>query len=148
MRALIQRVACAKVSVDHAEIACINHGLLAFIGIEALDGSLEIERLSHKLLNYRIFADELGKMNLSLSDIRGDLLLVSQFTLAADTKKGLRPSFSSAKKPSDAALLFDQLTEHLRASEHLFGKLATGQFGANMQVALINDGPVTFHLQV
>ncbi|SDP05800.1 D-aminoacyl-tRNA deacylase [Pseudomonas jinjuensis] len=145
MKGLIQRVRGARVEVDGEIVGAIDHGLLALVGVEPQDDEEAAKRLLHKLLNYRVFADAEGKMNLSLSDVGGGLLLVSQFTLAADTRKGLRPSFSSAAAPERGAELFDFLVEQARTRHP---QVATGRFGANMQVHLVNDGPVTFLLEV
>lgn len=144
MKGLIQRVRGARVEVDGEIVGTIDHGLLALVGVEPQDDEDSVNRLLHKLLNYRVFGDDEGKMNLSLSDVGGGLLLVSQFTLAADTRKGLRPSFSSAAPPARGAALFDLLVEQARERHPL---VATGRFGANMQVHLVNDGPVTFLLE-
>ncbi len=144
MKGLIQRVRGARVEVEGEVVGSIDHGLLVLVGVEPQDGEESVNRLLHKLLNYRVFGDDEGKMNLSLSDVGGGLLLVSQFTLAADTRKGLRPSFSSAAPPERGAALFDLLVEQARARHPL---VATGRFGANMQVHLVNDGPVTFLLE-
>ena len=144
MKALSQRVASARVEVAGEVVGAIDQGLLALVGVEPQDTPASVEKLLHKLLNYRVFSDAAGKMNLSLSDVAGGLLLVSQFTLAADTKSGLRPSFSSAAPPALGAELFDRLVAQARAKHP---QVATGQFGADMQVHLINDGPVTFLLE-
>jgi len=144
MKGLIQRVRGARVEVDGEIVGAIDHGLLALVGVEPQDDEESVNRLLHKLLNYRVFGDDEGKMNLSLSNVGGGLLLVSQFTLAADTRKGLRPSFSSAAPPEKGAALFDLLVEQARERHPL---VATGRFGANMQVHLVNDGPVTFLLE-
>jgi D-tyrosyl-tRNA(Tyr) deacylase len=144
MKGLIQRVRGARVEVEGEIVGAIDHGLLALVGVEPQDDEESVNRLLHKLLNYRVFGDDEGKMNLSLSDVGGGLLLVSQFTLAADTRKGLRPSFSSAAPPEKGAALFDLLVEQARERHPL---VATGRFGANMQVHLVNDGPVTFLLE-
>ncbi|MBB4863070.1 D-tyrosyl-tRNA(Tyr) deacylase [Pseudomonas nitritireducens] len=144
MKGLIQRVRGARVEVDGEIVGAIDQGLLALVGVEPQDDEESVNRLLHKLLNYRVFADDEGKMNLSLSDVGGGLLLVSQFTLAADTRKGLRPSFSSAAPPEKGAALFDLLVAKARERHSL---VATGRFGANMQVHLVNDGPVTFLLE-
>ncbi|MCP8467411.1 D-aminoacyl-tRNA deacylase [Pseudomonas sp. ZM23] len=144
MKGLIQRVSGARVEVGGEVVGAIDHGLLVLVGVEPEDSEESANRLLHKLLNYRVFGDDEGKMNLSLSDVGGGLLLVSQFTLAADTRKGLRPSFSSAAPPERGAALFDFLVEQARARHSL---VATGRFGANMQVHLVNDGPVTFLLE-
>ncbi|WP_106476581.1 D-aminoacyl-tRNA deacylase [Phytohalomonas tamaricis] len=144
MRALIQRVRHAEVRVEGDVIGAIDHGLLALIGVEKNDDEARLDKLLHKLLNYRIFSDDEGKMNKSLSDVDGGLLLVSQFTLVADTGKGLRPSFSSAAAPADGERLFTELVTRARAA---WPKVETGKFGADMQVSLTNDGPVTFLLE-
>jgi D-tyrosyl-tRNA(Tyr) deacylase len=144
MKGLIQRVSAARVEVDGEIVGAIDQGLLALVGVEPQDDEASAQRLLHKLLNYRVFADIEGKMNLSLGDVGGGLLLVSQFTLAADTRKGLRPSFSSAAPPARGAELFEHLVDQARTRHPL---VATGRFGANMQVHLVNDGPVTFLLE-
>lgn len=143
MKTLIQRVRSARVEVAGEVVGVIDQGLLALVGIEPQDTPASVEKALHKLLNYRVFSDAAGKMNLSLSEVAGGLLLVSQFTLAADTKSGLRPSFTSAAPPALGAELFDLLVTQARARHP---QVATGQFGADMQVHLINDGPVTFLL--
>jgi D-tyrosyl-tRNA(Tyr) deacylase len=144
MKALIQRVRGARVEVAGEVVGAIDQGLLALVGVEPQDTPASVEKILHKLLNYRVFSDAAGKMNLSLSDSGGGLLLVSQFTLAADTKSGLRPSFSSAAPPALGAELFDLLVTQARAKH---SQVATGRFGADMQVHLVNDGPVTFLLE-
>jgi D-tyrosyl-tRNA(Tyr) deacylase len=144
MKALIQRVRGARVEVAGEVVGAIDQGLLALVGVEPQDTPASVEKILHKLLNYRVFSDAAGKMNLSLSDVGGGLLLVSQFTLAADTKGGLRPSFSSAAPPALGAELFDLLVTQACAKHP---QVATGQFGADMQVHLVNDGPVTFLLE-
>ena len=144
MIALIQRVSNAAVHIEGIEVAAIGKGILALIGVERGDGEAEAQRLAERVLAYRIFADAQGKMNLSLKDIGGELLAVPQFTLAADTNSGLRPSFSSAAAPADGELLFIKFTEKAAEAVHV----ATGRFGADMKVSLVNDGPVTFWLQV
>ena len=144
MIGLIQRVKKASVEVDDAVVGEIKQGLLVLIGVEKGDSESDADRLCERLFNYRVFSDAEDKMNLSLKDIDGELLLVSQFTLAADTQKGARPSFSSAATPEEGRRLFDLLVEKARAKSE---KVATGQFGADMQVSLVNDGPVTFWLQ-
>ena len=144
MKALIQRVRGARVEVAGEVVGAIDQGLLALVGVEPQDTPASVEKILHKLLNYRVFSDAAGKMNLSLSDVGGGLLLVSQFTLAADTKGGLRPSFSSAAPPALGAELFDLLVTQARGKHP---QVATGQFGADMQVHLVNDGPVTFQLE-
>jgi D-aminoacyl-tRNA deacylase len=141
--ALIQRVGHAAVSVDGAEIASIGRGILALVGVQRGDTQAEAARLAERVLAYRIFADAAGKMNLSLRDIGGELLAVPQFTLAADTNSGLRPSFSSAASPAEGEKLF---VEFVKAAEGM--RVSTGRFGADMKVSLVNDGPVTFWLQV
>jgi D-tyrosyl-tRNA(Tyr) deacylase len=144
VKALIQRVKHASVTVDGSTIGAIDHGLLALIGVEKGDSEAEADKLLHKLLHYRVFSDDAGKMNHNLQQAEGGLLLVSQFTLAADTHKGLRPSFSSAAPPEEGQRLFHYLVDRARAA---WPQVATGQFGADMQVALTNDGPVTFLLE-
>ncbi len=144
MKALLQRVRAARVEVDGEVVGAIDQGLLVLVGVEPQDSEASADKLLHKLLNYRVFGDADGKMNLSLSDVAGGLLLVSQFTLAADTRSGLRPSFSSAAPPAQGAALFDYLLA--RAAER-HPQVASGRFGADMQVHLINDGPVTFLLE-
>ncbi len=143
MIALIQRVTSAAVEVDAKQIASIGKGILALIGVERGDGDAEATRLAERVLAYRIFADAQGKMNLSLKDIGGELLAVPQFTLAADTNSGLRPSFSSAASPADGERLFDSFVSKAAAV-----RVQTGRFGADMKVSLVNDGPVTFWLRV
>lgn len=145
MIGLLQRVSQASVEVNGTVIGAIENGLLVLVGIQKHDQLSHAERLLQKLLDYRVFADEAGKMNLSLRDIRGGLLLVPQFTLAADTNKGLRPSFSSAAPPDEGKRLFETM---VALAKEAHPKVATGQFGADMKVALINDGPVTFWLEV
>lgn len=144
MLGLIQRVSSASVSIENNLCGQINQGILLLLGVEKNDGPTESDQLLKKLLNYRIFADDNGKMNRSLVDINGDLLIVSQFTLAADTKKGLRPSFSSAAAPQEAKALYEYFLAQAKNIHN--GKIASGQFGADMQVSLCNDGPVTFLL--
>lgn len=144
MIALIQRVSEASVSVDGQRIGAIGRGLLALVGVRPADDEQTAQRLLERLLAYRVFADAEGRMNLSLTDTGGGLLLVPQFTLAADTRKGNRPGFSTAAPPEQAARLFEHLCELARRTHPV---VATGQFGADMKVALINDGPVTFWLQ-
>ncbi len=143
MLGLIQRVSEARVVIDGNVHGEIGGGLLLLLGVQKGDGSAEIDKLLHKLLNYRVFPDEKGHMNLSLLDTGGELLIVSQFTLAASTKKGLRPSFSSAAAPELAEQLYDEFVE--KAGKEV--RVATGSFGADMKVGLINDGPVTFLLE-
>jgi len=143
--ALLQRVTEARVTVAGECIAEIETGLLAFIGVERGDGEAQAERMLERLLGYRIFSDAGGHMNLSLEQIRGALLLVPQFTLPADTRKGARPSFSPAAAPEEGKILFDHL---LACAKSQHSNVQSGRFGADMQVALVNDGPVTFMLQV
>lgn len=145
MKSLIQRVSQARVSVAGATVGAIDQGLLVLVGIEPTDDQEAIERMAHKLLHFRVFADVEGKMNLNVQQIEGGLLLVSQFTLAADTRKGLRPSFTSAASPTVAEERFNQLVAAVRSR---YSQVATGQFGADMSVSLTNDGPVTFLLEV
>lgn len=145
MKALLQRVSEASVVIEGTKVAQIASGLLVLLGIEPEDNQQSAEKMLHKLLNYRVFADEQGRMNKSLTDTQGGLLLVSQFTLAADTRSGLRPGFSTAAAPAQAAVLFEQLVS---MAQQRHPNVQTGQFGADMQVQLINDGPVTFLLEV
>jgi len=145
MIALIQRVSEAKVVVNNKNIGEIKQGVLAFIGVEKNDNEEQVTRLLDKVLSYRIFADTDDKMNLSVQDIEGGLLLVPQFTLAADTQKGCRPSFSSAAPPALGEALFDKFVEQAKSK---YKYIETGQFGADMKISLLNDGPVTFWLQV
>lgn len=145
MKALLQRVNQASVSIDGVEVARIGAGLLVLVGIEPDDNQRILEKVLHKLLNYRVFADEQERMNKSLTDVQGGLLLVSQFTLAADTRSGLRPGFSTAAAPAQAEALFEQLVQ---MAKQRYANVQTGQFGADMQVQLVNDGPVTFMLEV
>ena len=144
MKALLQRVSAARVEVDGEVVGAIDQGLLVLVGVEPQDTEASADKLLHKLVNYRVFADAEGKMNLSLGAVGGGLLLVSQFTLAADTKSGLRPSFSTAASPARGEELFDYLVAQARLKHP---QVATGRFGANMQVHLVNDGPVTFLLE-
>jgi D-tyrosyl-tRNA(Tyr) deacylase len=144
MKALIQRVRRASVEVNGQESGAIDRGLLALVGVEKDDDEARAERLLHRLLHYRVFNDGEGKMNLDLQQVEGGLLLVPQFTLAADTRKGMRPSFSSAAPPAEGERLFHYLLEKARVG---WPRVASGIFGADMQVALINDGPVTFLLE-
>jgi D-tyrosyl-tRNA(Tyr) deacylase len=144
MKALLQRVREARVEVDGEVVGAIDQGLLVLVGVEPQDNQACVSKLLHKLLNYRVFSDAAGKMNLSLKDVAGGLLLVSQFTLAADTRSGLRPGFSTAAPPAQGEALFEHLL--LQAREQ-HATVACGRFGADMQVHLINDGPVTFLLE-
>ncbi|MBJ2239051.1 D-aminoacyl-tRNA deacylase [Pseudomonas sp. MF6768] len=145
MKGLLQRVRGARVEVAGQVVGAIDQGLLVLVAVEPSDTAASADKLLHKLLNYRVFSDDEGKMNLSLKDIGGGLLLVSQFTLAADTKSGLRPSFSKAAPPALGEALFEHL---LSQAQQLHGTVASGRFGADMQVHLVNDGPVTFLLQI
>lgn len=144
MIALIQRVTQAEVRVGARTIGAIRHGMLVFIGVQREDTESDADRLLARLLSYRIFADAQGRMNLDLKAVSGGLLLVSQFTLAADTRSGTRPGFTSAAEPQRARLLFDYLVTQAQAAH---SDTRTGEFGADMQVSLVNDGPVTFWLQ-
>ena len=144
MIGLLQRVSRARVEVNSCIIAQISTGILVFTGIEKDDTGARADRLLERLLGYRIFPDESGRMNLSLTDIQGGLLLVPQFTLPADTKKGMRPSFSSAAAPETGMQLFDYLLSRAKSS---YQYVESGKFGADMQVHLVNDGPVTFWLK-
>ena len=145
MIALLQRVSHAKVVADDRTIGEIASGIMALIGVEKTDTEEQADRLLERVLGYRIFADADDKMNLSLKDTKGGLLLVPQFTLVANTEKGMRPSFSSAAPPAEGERLFGYL---LQKARHEHSNIAAGQFGADMQVSLTNDGPVTFWLQV
>lgn len=147
MKGLIQRVSSASVSVDGQIIADIPQGLLLLLGVERGDGSEQVESLARKIVNYRVFSDDQGRMNRSLLDVSGALLVVPQFTLAADTGSGTRPGFSTAAPPEFAESLFLQFLE-VAGSLLPGGRIESGQFGADMKVALVNDGPVTFMLQV
>ena len=144
MIALIQRVTEARVEVAGQTVGAIGRGILALVGVERGDGEAQAERLAERVLGYRIFPDADGRMNLSLLEIRGELLAVPQFTLTADTKQGMRPGFSAAAPPGQGERLFAYLVEMLNR------KIRTnaGKFGADMKVSLVNDGPVTFWLQV
>ncbi|MBE0505219.1 MAG: D-tyrosyl-tRNA(Tyr) deacylase [Marinospirillum sp.] len=144
MKALIQRVTEARVDVSGQLVGQIKQGLLVFLGVEKRDTEQDAEWLLNRLLHYRIFADEAGKMNLGLQQSGGGLLIVSQFTLAADTRKGLRPGFSSAADPTRGELLYNYF---LSLAHACHSPVASGRFGANMQVQLTNDGPVTFMLE-
>lgn len=145
MIALIQRVSSARVEVEGESVGVIGAGLLALVAVEPGDGEAQARRMVERLLGYRVFADEAGKMNRSLTDTGGGLLLVSQFTLAADTRKGMRPSFTSAATPDEGRKWFDRLVDLAQAAHP---GVETGRFGAHMMVHLCNDGPVTFHLEV
>ena len=144
MRGLIQRVKQASVVVDGETVGAIDEGVLLLLGVEKGDALPNAEKLLQKMLNFRIFSDDEGRMNRSVSDISGGLLIVSQFTLAADTRKGTRPGFSTAAAPADAEHLYEQFVEMARVAHPA---VETGIFGADMQVSLVNDGPVTFLLE-
>lgn len=145
MIGLIQRVTGANVRVGDETVGEIGPGLLVLVGVERGDTEGEASRLSQKILNYRVFADAAGKMNLSLLDVKGALLVVAQFTLAADTSSGTRAGFSSAASPEEGEKLFDRLVFHVRVK---IPEVQAGRFRSHMQVSLVNDGPVTFWLQV
>jgi D-tyrosyl-tRNA(Tyr) deacylase len=145
MITLLQRVTHAHVTVRNERVGAIERGLLALVAFEAGDTPSVAERMLERVLGYRVFADDAGKMNLSVRDIGGGLLLVPQFTLAADTSKGMRPSFASAGTPEDSRALFEAFVAMARAR---YAAVASGVFGVAMQVSLTNDGPVTFLLQV
>jgi D-tyrosyl-tRNA(Tyr) deacylase len=144
MITIIQRVTSAKVTVNNQDIGKIDAGIMALVAVEKEDSEKDAQRLLERILNYRIFADSEDKMNLSLKDINGGLLLVPQFTLAADTQKGNRPSFTSAAPPEKGKVLFDYLQQ---LAKQTYPNVAFGQFGADMQVSLVNNGPVTFTLR-
>lgn len=144
MICVIQRVKHSQLHIEGALHADISQGLLALVGLEKGDDERSLGKMLDKLLAYRVFADAEGKMNLSLRDIAGDLLLVSQFTLAADTQKGLRPGFSSALPPAEAKPLFENMVQEAVARHP---NTQSGVFGADMQISLLNDGPVTFTLR-
>ncbi|WP_300614888.1 D-aminoacyl-tRNA deacylase [Dokdonella sp.] len=145
MIALIQRVDEARVEVGGVVVGAIGSGLLALVGVQPGDGEAQTQRLLERVLGYRVFADAEGRMNRSLADTGGGLLLVSQFTLAADTRSGMRPGFSTAAAPAEAERWFNRLVELARARHA--GGVETGRFGAHMKVHLVNDGPVTFRLE-
>lgn len=144
MIALLQRVSMARVDIAAEPIAAIDQGLLVFVAVEPGDNETQAERLLQRLLGYRVFADADGRMNLSVTDIKGGLLLVPQFTLAADTSGGMRPGFSTAATPEMGERLFNYLVER---AEQAYSPVCSGCFGADMQVSLTNDGPVTFWLR-
>ena len=144
MLALIQRVTEAAVRIDGETVGAIGPGLLVLVGVQPADGPGQATRMAERLLGYRVFDDADGRMNLSLADTGGGLLLVPQFTLAADTDRGKRPSFTSAAEPKHAQVVFDALVD---AARQRHAQVATGRFGADMQVSLTNDGPVTFLLR-
>ncbi len=145
MKALLQRVSDARVEVDSQCVGRIDSGLLVFVGFDRGDDPDRADKMLDKLLAYRIFADDADRMNRNVVEADGGVLLVSQFTLSADTQKGLRPSFSEALPPADARILYDYMLNALRARH---GNVAAGMFGANMSVSLTNDGPVTFLLEL
>ena len=145
MKALLQRVSCASVRVNAECVGEIEQGLLVLLGLDRGDDRDTADHMVDKLLAYRVFADGQGRMNCSVADVRGGILLISQFTLSADTGKGLRPSFSSAMPPEQAAELYDYVLAQLRARH---SPVAAGVFGAQMQVSLVNEGPVTFLLEI
>lgn len=145
MIGLLQRVTRAQVDVAGQTIGAIQQGLMVLVGVERGDTQAQADRLLERLLGYRVFSDEDGKMNLSLTAVNGGLLLVPQFTLPADTRKGMRPSFTKGASPEDGERLFDYLVSEARKRH---SKVETGAFGADMQVSLVNDGPVTFWLRV
>ena len=145
MKALLQRVSEASVTVDGTVVGEIGTGLLVLLGLDQGDDDTLAARMLDKILAYRVFPDDQGRMNRSVADVNGGVLLVSQFTLSADTRKGLRPSFSSALPPAEAEPLYERTLASLR-ERHT--SVAAGRFGADMQVALVNDGPVTFLLEL
>ena len=144
MRGLIQRVQFASVNVDGETVGEIGQGLLLFLGVEKDDDQAKADKLLEKVLKYRVFPDEQGKMNLGLKDTGGGLLVVSQFTLVADTRKGLRPGFSSGASPEHGEAMYDYFVHRAKS---LHADVATGRFAADMKVSLLNDGPVTFNLE-
>lgn len=145
MIGLIQRVSQAEVKVDSRVVGAIQHGMLLLLGVEHDDDEAKVVKLAEKILNLRIFADEQGKMNLNIQQTQGQLLLVSQFTLVADTRKGNRPGFSSAAPAELGLALYQHFIQYIRKQGL---QCETGEYGENMQVSLTNDGPVTFHLKV
>ena len=144
MIGLLQRVTQARVEIADSLVGEVSKGLLVFLGVERGDTEKQADRLLERLLGYRVFEDETGRMNLSLRDIQGGMLIVPQFTLPADTQKGTRPSFTPAAAPEDGERLYDYFVAQAKAAH---ADIATGQFGADMQVSLTNDGPVTFWLK-
>ena len=144
MKCLLQRVTQASVTVAGVVVGEIDQGLLVLVGVEPEDAEQTVTRVAERLLRYRVFADAEGKMNLNVAQVQGSILLVSQFTLAADTTSGNRPGFSTAAPPEQASNLCNQLADALRRGDV---RVETGRFGADMQVALVNDGPVTFLLE-
>lgn len=145
MKALIQRVSSSKVNVSGKSVGSIEKGLLVFLGLEKQDTSSMADKMINKIISYRVFPDQNQKMNLSLKDINGEILIISQFTLAADTNNGTRAGFSTAMPPLDAEGLYDYFVEE---TKNLSLRVQTGVFGADMKVSLVNDGPVTFLLEV
>ncbi len=145
MIALLQRVSCASVEVNKKIVGNINAGMLVFLAVQKHDTLNIADQMLHRIMAYRMFADEHNKMNKNIKEIAGGILLVPQFTLAADTKKGLRPNFSSAASPDQGEQLFDYFLDKLKAE---YDKVSAGVFGADMQVKLTNNGPVTFWLQI
>ncbi|RLV58774.1 D-tyrosyl-tRNA(Tyr) deacylase [Parashewanella curva] len=144
MKAIIQRVSHAKVNVDQQTIGQIKQGLVLLLGVEKEDTPSSAEALAQRIINYRVFSDDAGKMNLNLEQIKGELLVISQFTLAADTSRGRRPSFSSAATPDQASTLYEHFIRYCQQQGIM---TQSGRFGADMQVSLTNDGPVTFILE-
>ena len=144
MKCLLQRVTQASVTVAGEVVGEIYHGLLLLVGVEPEDAEQTVTRMAERLLRYRVFSDAEGKMNLNVAQVQGSILVVSQFTLAADTTSGNRPGFSTAAPPEQASNLCDQFADALRKGDV---RVETGRFGADMQVALVNDGPVTFLLE-
>ncbi len=145
MKVVVQRAKDASVKVNGKEVGSINKGLLLLVGFTQTDTEKELDWMVNKVLNLRIFEDENNKMNLSVSDIQGEFLIVSQFTLCSDCRKGTRPSFDNAMPPKEAELLYEYFCKNLEKESNL--EVKTGQFGAMMDIALINDGPVTFMLE-
>ncbi len=145
MKALIQRVSHAKVEVDSKTFGAIDVGILLLLGVEKNDSTEYVDRMLKKIINYRIFPDRDGKMNLSLKDINGGLLVVSQFTLVAQTNKGSRPGFSRGADPAHGKFIYDDFVKKAQASQL---KIQSGQFAADMQISLVNDGPVTFMFEI
>ena len=145
MIGLLQRVTQARVEVSGSVVGEVSKGLLVLLGVERDDGEKHADRLLERLLGYRVFEDDTGRMNLSVKDIQGGMLIVPQFTLPADTQKGTRPSFTPAASPEEGERLYDYFVSQAKAE---YASIETGQFGADMQVSLTNDGPVTFWLQV
>jgi D-aminoacyl-tRNA deacylase len=145
MIGLLQRVSSASVRVGDQVVGQIARGLLVLVGVQPDDGEAQVERLIERLLGYRVFEDEAGRMNRSVREVGGGVLMVPQFTLAADTNRGMRPSFTSAAAPELGQRLFERLVEHARSR---YGAVESGVFGAHMAVSLVNDGPVTFWLEV